>query len=172
MPSQHRSYPAVAVPAGWETPQCAGAREFTAGSCRGDGGGCAGRNRTPPDLQLRDRTGGRAQATTARADRVPGSPPIWAMYPQNSSPTPRLRAFIEFLVKWGQSAILHSGGTLFCGPWLSRLVTAHAPNSKGKRASDGNALHLRLRTTCGFADQAHLTFAKYTDVSPGLWRRE
>jgi LysR family transcriptional regulator, regulator for bpeEF and oprC len=29
------------------------------------------------------------------------SPPIWALYPQNSSPTPRLRAFIDFLVKWG-----------------------------------------------------------------------
>jgi LysR family transcriptional regulator for bpeEF and oprC len=29
------------------------------------------------------------------------SPPIWVMYPQNSSPTPRLRAFVDFLVKWG-----------------------------------------------------------------------
>jgi DNA-binding transcriptional LysR family regulator len=32
------------------------------------------------------------------------SPPIWALYPQNSSPTPRLRAFIDFLVKWGASS--------------------------------------------------------------------
>ena len=29
------------------------------------------------------------------------SPPIWAMYPQTSNPTPRLRAFVDFLVKWG-----------------------------------------------------------------------
>jgi len=29
------------------------------------------------------------------------SPPIWALYPQNSSPTPRLRAFVDFLVTWG-----------------------------------------------------------------------
>jgi LysR family transcriptional regulator for bpeEF and oprC len=32
------------------------------------------------------------------------SPPIWAMYPQNSSPTPRLRAFVDFLVKWGATS--------------------------------------------------------------------
>ena len=31
------------------------------------------------------------------------SPPIWALYPQNSSPTPRLRAFVDFLAKWGAS---------------------------------------------------------------------
>ena len=31
------------------------------------------------------------------------SPPIWAVYPQNSSPTPRVRAFVDFLVKWGAS---------------------------------------------------------------------
>jgi LysR family transcriptional regulator for bpeEF and oprC len=29
------------------------------------------------------------------------SPPIWALYPRNSSPTPRLKAFVDFLVKWG-----------------------------------------------------------------------
>jgi LysR family transcriptional regulator, regulator for bpeEF and oprC len=29
------------------------------------------------------------------------SPPIWAVYPRNFSPTPRLRAFVDFLVKWG-----------------------------------------------------------------------
>ena len=29
--------------------------------------------------------------------------PIWAMYSQTSSPTPRLRAFLDFLVKWGAS---------------------------------------------------------------------
>jgi DNA-binding transcriptional LysR family regulator len=29
------------------------------------------------------------------------SPPIWAVYPQNSNPTPRLRAFVDFTVKWG-----------------------------------------------------------------------
>jgi LysR family transcriptional regulator, regulator for bpeEF and oprC len=29
------------------------------------------------------------------------SPPIWAVYPQNSNPTPRLRAFVDFMVKWG-----------------------------------------------------------------------
>ena len=29
------------------------------------------------------------------------SPSIWALYPQNSSATPRLRAFVDFLVKWG-----------------------------------------------------------------------
>jgi DNA-binding transcriptional LysR family regulator len=34
------------------------------------------------------------------------SPPIWAVYPQNSSPTPRLRAFIDFLVKWGAASNL------------------------------------------------------------------
>lgn len=28
------------------------------------------------------------------------SPPIWAVYPRNLSPTPRLRAFLDFLVKW------------------------------------------------------------------------
>jgi DNA-binding transcriptional LysR family regulator len=38
--------------------------------------------------------------TTYRVD----SPPIWALYPQNSSPTPRLRAFIDFLVKWGATS--------------------------------------------------------------------
>jgi len=31
------------------------------------------------------------------------SPPIWAVYPQNSSSTPRVRAFVDFLVKWGAS---------------------------------------------------------------------
>jgi LysR family transcriptional regulator for bpeEF and oprC len=31
------------------------------------------------------------------------SPPIWVLYPQNSSPTPRLRAFVDFLVKWGDN---------------------------------------------------------------------
>ena len=31
------------------------------------------------------------------------SPPIWAVYPQNFSPTPRVRAFVDFLVKWGAS---------------------------------------------------------------------
>jgi LysR family transcriptional regulator for bpeEF and oprC len=32
------------------------------------------------------------------------SPSVWAMYPQNSSPTPRLRAFVDFLVKWGATS--------------------------------------------------------------------
>jgi DNA-binding transcriptional LysR family regulator len=32
------------------------------------------------------------------------SPPIWAMFPHTFSPTPRLRAFIDFLAKWGASS--------------------------------------------------------------------
>lgn len=28
------------------------------------------------------------------------SPPIWAVYPQNTNPMPRIRAFVDFLVKW------------------------------------------------------------------------
>jgi len=31
------------------------------------------------------------------------SPPIWVLYPQNSSQTPRVRAFVDFLVTWGAS---------------------------------------------------------------------
>jgi LysR family transcriptional regulator for bpeEF and oprC len=34
------------------------------------------------------------------------SPPLWALYPQNSSQTPRLRAFLDFLVKWAASSNL------------------------------------------------------------------
>jgi DNA-binding transcriptional LysR family regulator len=36
------------------------------------------------------------------------SPPIWAVYPRNSNPTPRLRAFVDFLVKWGALSNLGS----------------------------------------------------------------
>jgi LysR family transcriptional regulator, regulator for bpeEF and oprC len=40
------------------------------------------------------------------------SPPIWALYPQNSNPTPRLRAFVDFMVKWG--ALGNLGGPTPC----------------------------------------------------------
>jgi len=36
------------------------------------------------------------------------SPPIWALYPQNSNLTPRHRAFVDFMVKWGALANLGS----------------------------------------------------------------
>jgi LysR family transcriptional regulator for bpeEF and oprC len=36
------------------------------------------------------------------------SPPIWAVYPQNSNPTARLRAFVDFMVKWGAVSNLGS----------------------------------------------------------------
>jgi DNA-binding transcriptional LysR family regulator len=29
------------------------------------------------------------------------SPPIWVLHPQSANPTPRLRAFVDFLVQWG-----------------------------------------------------------------------
>lgn len=36
------------------------------------------------------------------------SPPIWALYLKNSNPTPRLRAFVDFMVKWGALSNLGS----------------------------------------------------------------
>ena len=71
VPNTGRS-PTVAVPAGPATHQRAGARESAAGSRRGYGGGRPRRDRTHPNIQLRDRTGNRTQTTAARTDRVPG----------------------------------------------------------------------------------------------------
>ncbi|HLW24766.1 MAG TPA: LysR family transcriptional regulator [Steroidobacteraceae bacterium] len=36
------------------------------------------------------------------------SPPIWALYPKNSNPTPRLKAFVDFMVRWGALSNLGS----------------------------------------------------------------